>query len=64
MLPQYAARCFRVRHFRMGPNSLLGGCGLGLAQRRAEKAGASTNDCKQLFSDAAPTLNRAVEMGP
>lgn len=48
----------------MGPNSLCWGCGLGLAQRRAEKARASTKDCKQLVSDAAAMLNRAVEMGP
>lgn len=64
MLPQYAARCFRVGHFRMGPNSLLWGCGLGPAQRRAEKARVSTKDCEQLFPDAAATLNSAVEMGP
>lgn len=64
MLPKYPARCFRVGHCRMGPYSLLWGCGLGLAQRRAEKARASTKDCKLLFSDAAAMLNRAVEMGP
>lgn len=55
------SQMFQGGTFQNGPKFTM----LGMwALRRAEKARASTKDCKKLFSDAAAMLNRAVEMGP